>query len=69
MFASCSADRTVKYFSCDKMIGSYGFVSSTDLVSMPITAIDFNLDGSLLCTAGNDILKIWDMRRKNSLLI
>jgi WD40 repeat protein len=68
MFASCSADRTVKYFSCDKKKGAYVYVSSTELVSMPITAIDFNLDGTLLCTAGNEILKIWDMR-KNGLLI
>ena len=34
---------------------------------MPITAIDFNPDGSKLCTAGNDILKIWNMN-KNGVL-
>lgn len=68
MFASCSADRTVKYFSCDKKKGAYLYVSTTELVSMPITAIDFSTDGNLLCTAGNDILKIWDMR-KNGVLV
>ena len=35
---------------------------------MPITAIDFSTDGSFLCTAGNDILKIWNMN-KNGLLL
>lgn len=34
---------------------------------MPITAIDFNPDGSKICTAGNDILKIWNMN-KNGIL-
>lgn len=28
---------------------------------MPITAVDFNVEGTRLCTAGNDILKIWNM--------
>ncbi len=35
---------------------------------MPITAIDFSSDGAFLCTAGNDILKIWNMT-KNGLLL
>lgn len=43
MFASCSADRTVKYFSCDKKKNAYVYISGTELVSVPITAIDFNL--------------------------
>ena len=68
MFASCSADRTVKYFSCDKKKGTFSCVSTTEPVSMPITAIDFSNDGTLLCTAGNDILKICDMS-KNGLVI
>lgn len=33
-----------------------------------MTAIDFNPDGTLLCTGGNDTLKIWDMD-KNGLLV
>lgn len=37
-------------------------------MSTPITAIDFNLDGRYLCTAGNDILKIWNMNKNGSLL-
>lgn len=53
MFASCSSDKTVKYYSCDKRKGSYGNASSTEQVSMPITAIDFSPDGSLVCAAGN----------------
>lgn len=28
---------------------------------MPITAVDYNVEGNRLCTAGNDILKIWNM--------
>ena len=53
MFASCSTDKTVKYYSCDKRKGSYGTASSTEQVSMPITSIDFSPDGSLVCAAGN----------------
>lgn len=68
MFASCSADRTAKFFSCDPSKKAFECISSTELVSMPITAIDFSPDGTLLCTGGNDILKIWNMR-KNGLLI
>ena len=37
-------------------------------MSMPITAIDFSPDGTLLCTGANDTLKIWHMR-KNGLLM
>ena len=59
-------DRTAKYFRCEH--NHYEYKSGTELVSMPITAIDFNLDGSRLCTAGNDILKIWNMD-KNGLLV
>jgi hypothetical protein len=68
MCASCSAARTVKYFRCDKVRGSYLYVSSSERVSMPLTAIDFNHDGSQVCSAGNDILKIWNMS-KNGLLM
>lgn len=68
MFASCSADRTAKYFSCDINKKTYTYVSSTELVSMPITAIDFNLEGTLLCTGANDVLRIWDMRRNGLLM-
>ena len=35
---------------------------------MPITAIDFSPDGKQLCTAGNDILKIWNMNKNGVLL-
>ncbi len=35
---------------------------------MPITAIDFNLEGTLLCTGANDVLRIWDMRRNGLLM-
>jgi len=34
-------------------MGSYGNINSTEQVSMPITAIDFSPDGSLVCAAGN----------------
>lgn len=53
MFASGSSDKTVKYFSCDMRKGSYIQMSSTDAVSMPITALDFSPDASLVCIAGN----------------
>ena len=35
---------------------------------MPITAIDFSPDGKHLCTAGNDILKIWNMNKNGALV-
>jgi hypothetical protein len=35
---------------------------------MPITAIDFSPDGTFLCTGGNDIMKIWHVK-KSGLLI
>lgn len=35
---------------------------------MPITALDFNPDGSKLCTAANDILKIWNMNKDGILV-
>lgn len=66
MFASCSMDRTAKYFRSE--YNHYNYVSTTELVSMPITAIQFSPDGRNLCTAGNDILKIWNMN-KNGLLM
>ena len=66
MFASCSIDKTSKYFRCEA--NHYNYISSTELVSMPITAIDFNPEGKQLCTAGNDILKIWNMN-KNGMLV
>jgi WD40 repeat protein len=68
LFASCSTDRTVKYFNCDEGKGTYAYVSSTEPVSAPITAIDFSLDGALVCSAGNNCLQIWDMRRDGLLL-
>jgi hypothetical protein len=37
MFASCSMDRTAKYFRSEH--NHYNYVSTTELVSMPITAI------------------------------
>jgi WD40 repeat protein len=68
MFASCSSDRTAKYFSCDISKKTFEYISTTELVSMPVTAIDFSPDGRYLCTGGNDILKIWQMS-KNGLLL
>ena len=35
---------------------------------MPITAIDFSPDGNFFCTGGNDIMKIWHVK-KSGLLI
>ena len=66
MFATCSADKTAKYFRCQEKC--YGFASSTDMVSTPITAIAFNDDGKTLFTASNDVLKSWNMY-KGGLLI
>ena len=40
MFATCSADRTAKYFRCEDRC--FGFASSTDLVSTAITSIAFS---------------------------
>jgi WD40 repeat protein len=68
MFASCSVDKTAKYFTCDESKGKYQYVSSTDIVTMPITAIDFNLDGSLLCLASTNILRICDMKKSGVLI-
>ena len=59
MFATCSADKTAKYFRCEDKC--FGFASSTDLVSMPITSITFSDDGRILYTAANDLLKSWNM--------
>ena len=66
MFATCSTDKTAKYFRCQEKC--YGFASSTDMVSTPITAIAFNDDGKTLFTASNDVLKSWNMY-KGGLLI
>jgi WD40 repeat protein len=68
VFASCSSDKTVKCFSCDESKGIYHYLSSTDLVSMPITSIDFNINGSLLCLACNNTLRICNME-KNGVLV
>ena len=59
MFATCSADKTAKYFRCEDKC--FGFASSTDLVSTPITSITFSDDGRTLYTAANDLLKSWNM--------
>lgn len=66
MFVSSSMDRTAKYFRCEQ--NHFNFISSTDIVSTPITALDFSNDGRYLYTAANDLLKIWNMG-KNGLLI
>ncbi len=67
MFASCSMDKTAKYFRCEPP-NHYSYVSTTDMVSTPITAITFNDKGTLFYTASNDTLKIWNMA-KNGMLI
>lgn len=67
MFASSSMDKTAKYYRCEPP-NHFNFVSSTDMVSMPITAITFDDEGKYLYTAGNDTLKIWNMA-KGGLLI
>lgn len=66
MFATCSADKTAKNFRCEEKC--YGYISSTDMVATPITAIGFSLDGKTLYTAANDMLKSWNMY-KNGLLL
>lgn len=66
MFATGSMDRTAKYFRCDDK--HYHFVSSTELISTPVTAIDFAEEGKWLYTAANDVLKVWNMA-KNGLLL
>ena len=66
MFATCSQDKTAKYFQCDDKF--YGFASTTDLVAKPITTLGFSEDGKTLYTASDDILKSWNMY-KNGVLI
>ena len=66
MFATCSSDRTAKYFRCEDRC--FGFASSTDLVSTPITSIAFSEDGKILYTAANDLLKCWNMYKGGILL-
>ena len=66
MFATCSSDRTAKYFRCEDKC--FGFASSTDLVSTPITSIAYNEDGKVLYTASNDSLKSWNMYKGGLLL-
>ena len=63
MFASCSMDKTAKYFRCENP--HYDFICSTDMVTTPITAITFDDDGKVLYTAANDSLKIWNMAKKD----
>jgi WD40 repeat protein len=67
MFASCSMDKTAKYYRCESP-NHFNLVSSTDMVATPITAIAFDDKGNFLYTAANDTLKIWNMA-KNGLLI
>jgi WD40 repeat protein len=67
MFASSSMDKTAKYYRCEAP-NHFHFVSSTDMVAMPITAIAFDDEGKVLYTAANDTLKIWNMA-KGGLLI
>jgi hypothetical protein len=59
-------DRTAKYFRCE--YNFYNYLSSTDVVSTPITGLDFSEDGRYLYTAANDLLKIWNMG-KNGMLV
>ena len=66
MFATCSSDRTAKYFRCEDRC--FGVASSTDLVSTPITSIAFSEDGKVLFTAANDLLKAWNMYKGGVLL-
>eukprot|EP00919_Chromeraceae_sp_WS-2016_P081804 GHVR01193213.1.p1 GENE.GHVR01193213.1~~GHVR01193213.1.p1 ORF type:complete len:160 (-),score=13.93 GHVR01193213.1:2568-3047(-) len=65
-FSSCSIDKTAKYFRCEPNHNDY--LSSTDMVSTPITAIDFSDDGKLLYAASNDMLKVWNMRKNGQLV-
>ncbi len=41
MFASCSSDKTAKYYRCEPPT-HFSFVSSTDMVATAVTAIAFN---------------------------
>ena len=66
MFATCSADKTAKYFRCEDKC--YGYASSTDMIATPITSIGYSDDGKILYTAANDVLKSWNMY-KNGLLV
>ena len=66
MFATCSMDKTAKYFRCEDKC--YGLTSSTEMVATPVTAIGFSEDGKTLYTAANDVLKSWNMY-KNGLLL
>lgn len=59
-------DKTAKYYRCE--YNHFSFVSSTDMVATPVTAIAFDDEGKFLYTAANDTLKIWSMG-KSGLLI
>ena len=67
MFASSSTDKTAKYYKCEAP-NHYHFVSSTDMIAVPVTAVAFDDKGSMLYTAANDTLKAWNMA-KGGLLI
>lgn len=41
MFASSSMDKTAKYYRCEPP-NHFSFVSSTDMVAIPVTAIAFD---------------------------
>lgn len=66
MFASAGADKTAKYFQCEP--GKYIYISSTNIHSSPINAIEFSHDGKLLYTACNDSLKVWIMGKDGMLV-
>lgn len=66
MFATGSSDKTAKYFRCEP--GYYTFISSTEMGTNPITAIEFSEDGRILYTAANDSLKLWNMGKHGLLL-
>lgn len=40
MFATCSMDKTAKYFRCEEKC--YGFTSSTEMIATPVTSIGFS---------------------------
>jgi katanin p80 WD40 repeat-containing subunit B1 len=65
-FASGSSDKTAKYYRCEPKF--YTLLSSTQVGTTPITAIEFSDDGRILYTAANDSLKLWNMGKHGLLL-